>query len=209
MEAQDPLLEWNRLNKANAESAVASAMFSSLLATSPIVDTFSTWLLVGTGATAALFVANVDKVIPFLGSGGFKIAGAVLVASAIFGVLSKVRAVQCQAAHTNGQRILELMQPIFDKHAKDESQISEMAASRGIELNTEFDIAKATGQFSKHFPKWTGWIAARHLKKHQGDPQIGYIIPARFYVSQTFFAALQVVFFILFICASLFFAQGV
>ena len=78
-----------------------------------------------------------------------------------------------------------------------------------MEVNTELDIARATGEFTKHFPKWIGWFTARFLKKHKGDPQIGYLLPARFYVSQSSFAALQVVFFIFFICAALFFAQGV
>ena len=209
MASPDPLLEWNRLNKENAENALTSAMFSSLVATSPIIDQFSVWLLAGTGATAALLVANADKLVPFLGDFGFRICGAVLVVSAICGLISKARAVQCQIGIENEQRVRELMRPILDKHAHDEEKILEFAEARGVPVETELDMGRVITEFAKPFPKWVGCLLGRHLAKHSGNPQIGYLLPIRFYMSQSFFAFLQVFFFLGFICAALLFAQEV
>ena len=205
----DPLLEWNRLNKSNAENALTSAMFTSLISTSSILDTFSVWLLAGTGATAALLVANADRLIPFLGAAGFKIAGAILVASTIFGLLSKARGVQCQIAYANELQIRERMNPILEKHSVDEDKIAEAASLRGIELVTELDIQRVLSEFAKPFPKWVGWLMGRHLSKHSDNPQIGFILPVRFYLSQSAFAFFQVASFIAFICVALGFAQAV
>ncbi len=209
VEHQDPLHEWNRLNKSNAENALVSAMFSSLIATSPIIDKFSVWLLAGTGATAALLVANADKLVPFLGQTGFKISGAILVASAIFGLLSKTRAVQCQIFYSNDQQIKELMHPILDKHSVDEDKIEEFAIKRGLAVSTAIDMSRVVSEFSKPFPKWVGWLVGRHLLKHADNPQVGYILPIRFYNSQTSFAFLQVLSFIAFICSALAFVQAI
>jgi hypothetical protein len=207
MADSDPLLEWNRLNKINAENALTSAMFSSLISTSPIIDRFSAWLLAGTGATAALLVANADKLVPFLGEAGFRVCGALLVVSAIFGLISKARAVQCQIGIENDQRVRELMRPVLDKHAQDEEKILELSNARSIKIETEVDFERVIAEFAKPFPRWVGWLLGRHLAKHAGDPQIGYLLPIRFYSSQCFFAFLQVVSFLVFVCAALLFAQ--
>jgi hypothetical protein len=208
-EQEDSLSEWNRLNKTNAENALASAMFAGLLSTSPIIDTFSVWLLAGSGATAALMVANADKIIPFLGQSGFKISGVALVLSALFGVLSKARAVQCQIGYGNQQKITELMKPILDNHLAHEEKINEAAASRGISLATAVDLERVTSEFTKYFPKWAGWLVRRHLSKHAGDPQLGYLLPVRYYMSQSRFAFFQVLGFIAFFCIALAYAQPV
>jgi hypothetical protein len=205
----DSLNDWAHLTKTNAEDALASAMFAGLLSTSPIVDTFSVWLLAGTGATAALMVANADKVIPFLGQGGFKISGAALAASALFGVLSKARAVQCQIGYRNQEKIAELMGPILDKHFAHEEKIVELASTRGISLTTAVDLQRVMSEFAKYFPKWVRWLLSRHLKKHSKDPQIGYRLPIKYYMSQCQFAFLQALCFIAFFCAALVYAQAV
>lgn len=209
MTAPDPLIEWNRLNKENAENALTSAMFSSLVSTSPVIDRFSSWLLAGTGATAALLVANADKLVPFLSNTGFRVVGALLVVSAVFGLLSKTRAVQCQIGTENDQRVRELMRPILDKHLQDEEKIQQAAEARGLPLATELDLGRVIAEFAKPFPRWVGWLLRRHLAKHAGNPQIGYLLPVRFYISQATFAFLQVVSFLAFVCAALFFAQEV
>lgn len=209
MAEPDPLIEWNRLNKENAENALISAMFSSLISTSPVIDRFSSWLLAGTGATAALLVANADKLVPFLSNAGFRVTGALLVASAVFGLISKARAVQCQIGADNDQRIRELMRPILEKHSQDEEKIQGFAETRGSSLATELDLGRVLSEFAKPFPRWVGWLLSRHLAKHAGNPQIGYLLPIRFYLSQSMFAFFQVVSFLAFACAALFFAQEV
>ena len=47
---------------------------SSTLEISPVIDNYSTWLLAGCGAIAALMINNVKSIVPFLGVSGFKIS---------------------------------------------------------------------------------------------------------------------------------------
>ena len=81
--SDDPLLEWNRLNKENAEHGFVSALFQSMSETSPLVEKFSMWLLAGSGATAALLITQIKSILPYLSEQGFKVCLVVLVVSAI------------------------------------------------------------------------------------------------------------------------------
>ena len=66
MSDKDPLFEWNRLNKENAEQEFASAFFG-MTSTSPLADKFSMWLFAGTGATSALLITQISTIIESLG----------------------------------------------------------------------------------------------------------------------------------------------
>jgi len=60
----EPLHEWNRLARENAENAIVSSMFESVFKASEPIDTFSTWLLVGTAAVASFMITNAEKAKP-------------------------------------------------------------------------------------------------------------------------------------------------
>ena len=90
METEDPKLNlkkalknWAEINKKNAEIGFTEGLFTGALVSSSIIDKFSTWLLAGTGATAALMIANLDKLSPVLGVAVFKQAIYLLVVSAL------------------------------------------------------------------------------------------------------------------------------
>ncbi len=78
-ETDDPLIEWNRLNKENAEQGFVSAIYQSMSETTATVDKFSLWLLAGTGATGALLISQIKSVLPYLSQQGFKTCMVLLV----------------------------------------------------------------------------------------------------------------------------------
>ena len=78
-----PLLEWNRLARQNAENAMVSSMFEAGFQASEPIEAFSTWLLVGAAAVASFLIANADKLVPFIGSLGFFVCGCLLCLSCV------------------------------------------------------------------------------------------------------------------------------
>lgn len=107
--SDDPLLEWNRLNKENAEQGFVSALFQSMSETSPLVEKFSMWLLAGTGATSALLVTQIESVLPYLSSQGFKSCLVVLVVSAIAGFVAKYYSLRCEIQNKVQSKLTELL----------------------------------------------------------------------------------------------------
>jgi len=112
MEPEDPKLNlkhaldnWAEINKKNAEIGFTEGLFTGALASSSIIDKFSTWLLAGTGATAALMIANLDKLSPVLGGETFRQSIYLLLVSALFGFLAKYKSIHCQIMLATGEEI--------------------------------------------------------------------------------------------------------
>lgn len=204
----DSLLEWNRLNKFNAEQGFASALFQSMAQTSPIIDKFSMWLLAGTGATGALIISQIEKVIPHLTAVGIKWCLVLLIVSAIFGFFAKYKSLRCQIQTEMDNYIRELMVPIFAKHNEDESRIQEFARQRGLELETEINFMNVIEEVSSPFPFWVKWIIQRNVAKNKGNRQASYHIAVKAYIKQISYAFWQAFFFLAFIGAGAWFARG-
>ncbi len=205
----DPLLEWNRLNKENAEQAFASAIFESTTHTSPIVDKFSMWLLAGTGASGALLISQIEAVLPRLTAKGFKWCLLFLIVSAILGFLAKCSALCCQIQNAVLARLPELMAPIFAEHEEDETKIQEYTKQRGVALETNIDFSNVIAEFAKPFPFWVRWLIERQAMKNQGNRQAGYHVAIKAYVLQLSFTFWQAVFFLAFLCAGAWYARGI
>ncbi|MCF7817231.1 MAG: hypothetical protein K9M54_05055 [Kiritimatiellales bacterium] len=202
----DPLLEWNRLNIENAEQNLVSALFSSLISSSPVVDRFSLWLLAGTGATAALLITNANDILPVLGETGFKVCGGFLVVSGLLGFLAKFSAISCEISYENDLKIRQAMIPILDKHSQDEDQIQTYAEQRGMKINTEIDMMKVLQDFAKPFPFLARCIMWWYWKKNLGDRQIAYIRPVKVYYKQCSLTGWQTLSFIAFVISGIAYA---
>jgi len=63
---KEALNNWAEINRKNTEVGFVEGLFTGALIASPIIDKFSTWLLAGTGATAALMIANINKLLPIM-----------------------------------------------------------------------------------------------------------------------------------------------
>ena len=205
----DPLIEWNRLNKENAEHGFVSALFQSMAETSPLVDKFSMWLLAGAGATGALLITQIKSILPYLSQQGFKVCLIILVFSAVTGFISKYYALRCEIQNKVQSKLIELVQPVLDKHEEDEDEIQECANQRGIQLQTEIDFATIMNEFSKPFPFWVKWLIARKVQKTQGDRQAGFHIAVRAYMAQLRWTFLQACLFLLFMATAAWYASAI
>lgn len=208
LDNDDPLLEWNRLNKENAEHGFVSALFQSMSETSPLVEKFSIWLLAGTGATAALLITQISSVLPYLSEKGFKSCLVILVLSAVAGFVAKYFSLRCEIQNSVQNKLMELVQPVFDKHGEDEDKIQEYAEQRGIVIQTEVDFSKVMSEFSKPFPFWVKWLIARKVKQISGDRQAGFHVAVKAYTSQIRWTFFQVVLFMVFILAAAWYANA-
>jgi hypothetical protein len=77
-----------------------------------------------------------------------------------------------------------------------------------VDLQTGIRIERVIGEFYKPLPKWAVWMTKRTLKKHAGNPQIGYLISIGRLKWQGFFAGAQAVTFLAFLVAGFVFATA-
>ena len=203
------LLEWNRLNKENAEQGFVSSLFQSMAETTSLVDKFSLWLLAGTGATGALLITQIKSVLPHLSQQGFKTCLVVLVTSAICGFIAKYFSLRCEIQNNTQSKLLELTKPIFEKHKGDEDSIIKYAEKRGIELQSEMDFSAIITEFSRPFPWWVRLLIARKIKQTSGDRQAGYHVAIRAYMSQLSWTFFQASLFLVFMLTAAFYANAI
>ncbi|NDV13955.1 hypothetical protein [Crenobacter caeni] len=187
----EPLLEWNRLARENTENAIVSSMFEATAQSSTSVESFSTWLLVGTAAVASFFITNAQGILPFIGKEGFLVCGAFLCGSCFFGLLSKIYALSCKIGIEVGASIRKTFLEHLDKHEAEEEKINESAEHWGITLETGVRIERILHEYYSPQPKYVGWLAFRHFKKNQGNPQIGHLLSIRALHKQGLFTSLQ------------------
>jgi hypothetical protein len=197
----DPLLRWNDLARENTENAMVSSMFEAMFKTVEPLEKFSTWLLVGTAAVASFFIANADKVIPFIKPSGFLACGAFLCLSCVFGLVSKIYAVRCTAQIEGGAMIRKTFFEHLTSYGQTEEEILESARARGITLQTGIRMERVLREFAAPFPIWVAWLAARQLRKHAGNVQVGYLPTILSLRGQGFAAAAQAVSFLGFLVA--------
>jgi len=207
--SDDPLVEWNRLNKENAEHGFVSALYQSMTETSPLVDKFSLWLLAGTGATGALLITQIKSVLPFLTQQGFKVCLVILVTSAFIGFVAKYFSLRCEIQSNVQSKFTELVTPVLAKHEQDEDTIQEYAEQRGMELQTDIDLASIMKEFSRPFPFWVKWLISRKIDKTSGDRQAGFHIAVKAYMSQLRWTLLQAVMFLVFMLTAAWYANAI
>ena len=197
----EPLKEWNRLARENTENAIVSSMFEAGSKSSEPIEQFSTWLLVGTAAIASFLIANSDKLVPLISKTGFLVCGAFLCLSCMSGLISKIYALRCQIGIKVGVAVRETFLEHLEKYEKEEEKIKEGASFWGITLETGIRMERVLEEFFKPQPKIVTWLATRILKKHEGNPQVGYLPLISMINRQGFFAILQAFLFIGFLVA--------
>lgn len=205
----EPLREWNRLAQENAENAIVSSMFEAALKASEPIEAFSTWLLLGTAAVASFFITNADKLLPFIGQKGFLICGAFLSFSGLFGLISRLYAVQCKIQIETGTAVRKTFAEHLAKHQEEEAKISENAKACGITLETGIRSELLLAKFFAPFPRWVVWFVNRNLKKNADNPHVGYLPAIKSTQMQGIFAALQALAFLGFVVVGFIVASGI
>ncbi len=205
----EPLKEWNRLARENAENAIVASMFEATSRSSEPIEKFSTWLLVGTAAVASFLIANSDKLLPLVSQKGFLVCGAFLCVSCIAGLISKMYALRCKISIEVGAAVRQTFFEHLTKHKEEEKRIKEGAEFWGISLETGVRMERILSEFYKQQPKWIVWFANRVLKKHSGDPQIGYVILSKALTQQGLFSFFQALLFLGFLVSGFIFASTI
>ena len=174
-------------------------MFLGALSGSAIIDKFSMWLLAGTGATAALMITNLDKIVPFLGVAGLKTSLSILIISALCGFIAKYKALNCQILQEVRKEIEKRVKPVMEKHETDEEKILKMAEEHRLEVETEIDVNIISSEYCKAFPE----IIHKKLIKGFSEGLEDSLAPSRKAVRNLFWQGnltiLQFVMFILFV----------
>ena len=205
----DPLLEWNRLNIENTEQAFASALYQSTSENTANLDWFSTWLLAGTGATGALLVTQIKAVVPFLTATGLRVCLWTLAASAIAGFFAKYKALRCALQLHLQERIKELMNPVFQKHAADEERIKDYAIKQQLKIETEINLQKVIQEFIKPLPWWVKIFAVWKTKRMKKDRQAGHRMAFMAYLRQVRWVFVQSLLFLAFMLVAAWYARSI
>jgi hypothetical protein len=203
-----PLREWHRLAQENTENAMVSSMFEAGVIASEPIDSFSTWLLLGTAAVGGFVISNADKVIPLITKDGFVTAGVLLVLSCVFGVLSKVLALRVKVMKEASVKVRETFLAHLKQYEEEAEKIEEGAKFWGITIQTGVRMDRVLSEFYKPLPRWTRWLSQRHLAKNKDNPQIQYLPLIKTINAQGMFALIQIVLFIAFLGSAFIFAAG-
>jgi len=203
------LHEWNRLARENTENAIVSSMFEAASKASEPIDTFATWLLVGTAAVASFLITNADKLLPLVKQSGFITCGALLCFSCFFGLLSKMYGLRCKIVIDTGDAVRKTFLEYLAKYKEEEKKIKEGAEVCGINLQTGIRLERILTEFYAPLPKWAVWLAERQLKKNAGNPQVGYLPLIKILNTQGILAFLQALSFLGFLVTGFIFAAAV
>ncbi|MCG7983493.1 MAG: hypothetical protein JAY90_12200 [Candidatus Thiodiazotropha lotti] len=208
-EEVERLKVWNKLNKERAEQEMVSVLFRGFVETAPMIGSYSTWLLVGTGTVSAFMVTQIDSIIPYLSVLGYKLCLFSLAVSATFGFLSKERALRCDQQLKSISTVSSDLPPVFEKHEKEEAEIIERAEQLGIKLDTDINIEKVFTEAYKPFPFWIKWKMKRAAKEGLSNRQAHYHILISSYLKLMWSVSFQIVFFLLFIVTASIFAGNI
>ncbi len=144
---------WAKNNSETAETNIVEGLFIGAMDASPIIDKFSTWLLAGTGITAALMITNLNKLVPLLSYTILKQSIYILIILALFGFLAKYKAIFCQIMLATEKEMKKRVMAAVDEYEKTENEIIEMAEGHELEVITDLDITVVYKEYCKAFPK--------------------------------------------------------
>lgn len=199
MTAPDPLLEWNRLENENAKHSLVSEMYFGMLVKSPQLETFSTWLLAGVGATASLMITNAESITKTLSPDGFKAALYSLIASALCGLLAKAITVFFPSNGKDQEAFRARLMATIVQHGEERKKIEEAAKVRGITDLPDLEMPEIMLEFVRPLPFWIKWALAIYLKRIAGERNADLHLAVKAFVWQVNFCFLELVAYITFL----------
>jgi len=173
---------------------------SSTIEISPVIDNYSTWMLAGSGAIAALMISNVQSIIPFLGEKGFKISIYILVCSAISGLFQKYRSLCVQSFTTIANKIINSASSLNSFQQNAFNELNQEANKHGIQLEVgpEIDIENYRNEVSKLLPFFLRRKALKNFDLGAKDDLHGWRKMIKSFKHQIFYFVLQFVLFLAF-----------
>jgi hypothetical protein len=165
------------------EKDLAEKLADAMVAPSPNIDTFSTWLLGGTAAAIALFIANLDKLALRLGPVPSKILVSALAVSILFGLLQKYMAMLIHMGRSIFETAETNLRKLASAHAG--KDITDPVAYFQQNANAVDSIVL----FVSSFPPWFQRRFLNTLKGDTNQPRS----EIRKFILQLIFLVLQIV----------------
>ncbi len=202
--APKTLVRWNRLARRQAELTLISSMYKAAAGASAPIDTFATWLLVGTGAVGSFYVTNSDKLLPVLKQTGFQRAGLLLAVSCIFGLLAKIWGLKIQIIIDINKSTERMMLESLLKHEQIETDIQTHAKLHGVRINSSVRFGKIITEFLLPFPWYIRRLSTRAFREGKRNPHSSHHTIIKSITTQSHFALLQSLLFIAFIIVGIY-----
>jgi len=185
------LRTWAALVKESVTTRFTKASFSGILSTSSVIDGFSTWMLAGAGATAALMISNLDRVASLLGQDKLKVSLLILALSAGLGFLEKILASYVNVFQAMDEKVTLLATPILEEHEREEDEIAESAEQSSEKVDASLDMNRVLEELSKACP----WYAKRRVvgafEAGLGDQLAGHRQAVKLWHHQGLIAGMQ------------------
>lgn len=165
----------------NKEDILTMQMMLCVIETSPQIDKFNIWLLVGAGATASLLVSNVESISQATVSNGVSWMLSLLAVSALFGFLAKINGMKAEGSRT-------VLQSIFSV----------------LEQHPDTDMDAALKNYQSAFPFWARRALHKGSERGRTDNLHAFKLSLRFVTYQGLYTVFQGLFFIGFITLAAF-----
>lgn len=188
----DPVVKWNELARENAENAIVSSMFEAGFRSSKPIETFSTWLLVGTAAVAAFLITHAASIVPFISPNGFKTCGGFLLSSCLLGLIARIYGLIARIRIDVIAAIKDTLIDHLNAYSGEADEIKKSAALAGITLETGIRMDRVFDLFLIHMPLVVKWMTARTMNKYPKGPHMGYWLVVGTLHKQFTFTSLQV-----------------
>ena len=187
-----------QLNKAT-ERDVAQLTFKAYLANSFIIEKFSTWLLVGVGASCALMIANINSISKIVEQSAIKNSLLILVGSGLFGFLSKFYSMQVSILLNSDEILRETLPKQLVSQIEEEKKIHALAMENKATVNTVPDIIGSMRKVTESVPWYNRKKAIEGFDRGIEDPLYGYKQGMRFLSLQVLAAIFEFACFLAFV----------
>lgn len=165
-DAADELLQQSAAIQRAAENEIISSIYSGLVKACEPMETFSTWLLVGTTATATFLIANSDKLIPLLSTRGFLGCGLLLVLSSFCGLWAKMHALVARAGVITETAAMEEAVKRSQHFESTHADLRGKASQLGLQLDLTPDLRRVVLEVLEVVPTSMRRSVVRNLTEH-------------------------------------------
>ena len=188
----------DKLNK-ETELNISQLTYKAVLNSSAVLEKFSSWLLVGIGATCALIITNINNISKIIDPAIIKYSLLILVVSGVLGFLCKYYYIQIQIVLELDDILRTRLPEIMSIHIEQEKIVHEKAKEQGVLVNTVPDIIGSMRKVIDSIPWFKKRSALKGFDKGLKDPLFGYRRGIRFLYYQSVVTILELVCFLLFI----------
>lgn len=180
--------------KEKAEGRILDAYFTSSLETSPLVDTFATWLLAVIGATAVLTITNIKSIAAIVPFPNMKVALGFLLVGGLFGFLEKFLALNIRTVLAQESKLKDILRETSAEFRDRIKPYATLADAADIDLDAEVDHAKPLHQFIDAHPRYKRNQLLNELKTENANR-----IRLRRFYRQLMYTTLEFIGFLMFV----------